>query len=86
MKKRDTTAKLDGALVEEVSQELEPGQTLTGLVREAVGYRIRRSRMQKAAEAYRKAVAADPELASGVVEWEQADLASAPTKRKGRRA
>lgn len=79
MKKRDTTVKLDGALVEEVARELEPGQTLTGFVRDAVGYRVRRSRMKKAAEAYRKAVEADPELAAEMAEWEQADL-SKPTR------
>jgi hypothetical protein len=78
MKKRDTTVKLDGALVEEVAGELEPGETLTGFVRKAVGYRVRRSRMQKAAEAYRKALEADPELASETDEWEQADLNSPP--------
>ena len=76
MKKRDTTVKLDGALVEEVARELEPGQTLTGFVRDAVGYRVRRSRMKKAAEAYRKAVEADPELAAEMAEWEQADLSN----------
>lgn len=74
--------KLDGALVEEVTQELEPGQTLTGFVRDAVGYRVRRSRMKKAAEAYRKAVEADPELAAEMAEWEQADLSN-PTNSGG---
>lgn len=71
--------KLDGALVEEVARELEPGQTLTGFVRDAVGYRVRRSQMKKAAEAYRKAVEADPDLAAEMAEWEQADLSN-PTK------
>ena len=80
MSKKDTTVKLDGALVEEVARELEPGQTLTGFVRDAVGYRIRRSRMKRAAEAYRKAVQADPQLAAELAEWEQAELLKAPTE------
>jgi hypothetical protein len=74
MKKRDTTVKLDGALVEEVARELEKGETLTGFVRNAVSYRLNRSRMKKATEAYRKAMEADPDLAAEMSEWEQADL------------
>jgi hypothetical protein len=58
-----------------VARELEKGETLTGFVRSAVNYRIRRSRMKKAAEAYRKAIEADPGLAAEMAEWEQADLA-----------
>jgi hypothetical protein len=83
MSKRDTTVKLDGALVEEVARELVPGQTLTGFVRDAVGYRIRRSRMRKAAEAYRNAVQADPKLAAEMAEWERADLNVAPKAADG---
>jgi hypothetical protein len=74
MPKRDTTVKLDGTLVEEVARELQPGQTLTGFVREAVGYRVRQARLRKAAELYRDALEADPELAAELAEWEQADL------------
>jgi hypothetical protein len=83
MKKRDTTVKLDGALVEEVSMELEKGETLTGFVRNAVSYRIRRSRMKKAAEAYRKAMETDPGLAAEISEWEQADLAKPQNSETG---
>ncbi|MEX0324946.1 MAG: hypothetical protein AB3N33_02535 [Puniceicoccaceae bacterium] len=78
MKKRDTTVKLDGSLVEEVAGDLEPGETLTGYVRKAVQYRIQRSRMRKAAEAYCQAAEADPELAQELESWEAADLAKAP--------
>jgi hypothetical protein len=83
MKKADTTVKLDGALVEEVARELVPGQTLTGYVREAVDYRIRRSRMKKAAEAYRKALETDPQLAEEMAAWEQIDLHKAPKTTDG---
>lgn len=83
MPKRDTTVKLDGALVEEVVQELQPGQTLTRFVREAVGYRIRQSRMKKAAELFRQAVEADPELGAELSEWESADL-GVPAKQSGK--
>lgn len=76
MKRRDTTVKLDGELVEEVARDLEPGETLTAYVRKAVGSRVRRSRMRKAAEAYQKALEADPELALEMEDWERADLAA----------
>jgi hypothetical protein len=86
MKRGDTTVILDGALVEEVSKELEPGQTLTGFVREAVDYRLRRARMRKAAVAYEHALRKNPALAEEMAAWEQADLASPPRKsrRKGK--
>jgi len=78
MKRGDTTVKLDGMLVEEVAKELEPGQTLTSYVREAVQYRVRQSRMRAAAETYRQALERDPEMAAEMAEWEQADLARDP--------
>ncbi|MGC9451917.1 MAG: hypothetical protein ACP5I4_10775 [Oceanipulchritudo sp.] len=78
MKRADTTVKLDGSLVEEVASDLEPGETLTAYVRKAVQYRVQRSRMRKAAEAYCKAAQADPTLADELETWEQADLAKAP--------
>ena len=81
MKKGDTTVKLDGLLVEEVASDLEPGETLTAYVRKAVQYRVQRSRMRKAAEAYRKAAKADPAIAEELESWEQADLAKAPQKK-----
>ena len=69
MRKRDRTVKLDGALVEEVARELQPGETLTAFVRTAVGYRVQRARMQRAVEAYQRAAAADPELAAELADW-----------------
>ena len=83
MKRKDTTVKLDGLLVEEVAKELEPGETLTAYVRNAVSYRIRRSRMRKAAEAYRTAVESDVELAAEMEEWESANLSCPPRKKAG---
>ena len=78
MKKANTTVKLDGSLVEEVASDLEPGETLTAYVRKAVQYRVQRSRLRKAAEAYCKAAQADPGLASELESWEEADLSKAP--------
>lgn len=85
MKRRDTTVKLDGRLVEEVAKELEPGQTLTGFVRQAVDYRLRRARMRKAAKAYEQALREDPDLAQEMETWERADLSSVPRKAPGKR-
>ena len=85
MKKGDTTVKLDGALVEEVASDLEPGETLTSYVRKAVQYKVRRSRMRKAAELYMAAVEKDPGLADEMQTWEETDLTKAPGKKgKGR--
>lgn len=78
MKKKDTTVKLDGMLVEEVAKELQQGETLTSYVRKAVRYRVRHSRMRRAAEAYQQAVEADPELAKELSSWEESDLVSDP--------
>jgi hypothetical protein len=80
MKRSDTTVKLDGSLVEEVASDLEPGETLTAYVRKAVRYRVRSSRMRKAAEAYRAAMRADPGLVHELEDWERANLAKAPFK------
>ena len=81
-----TTVKLDGMLVEEVAGQLEEGETLTGFVREAIRYRLRRSQMRKAAEAYLAALEKDPQMADEMAAWEAADLASPPASgRKGSR-
>ena len=74
--------KLDGILVEEVAKELEPGQTLTAYVRQAVQYSVRRSRMRKAAEIYAAALAEDPGLGEEMQSWEEADLAKPPKARR----
>lgn len=80
MKKKDTTVKLDGSLVEEVANELERGETLTSYVRKAVRYRVRHSRMRRAAMTYQEATEADPDLANELADWEGANLAGEPGK------
>lgn len=87
MKKRarkDTTVKLDGLLVEEVAGQLNPGETLTGYVRDAVRYRLRQKQMRKAAEVYRTVLESDARLAEEMKTWEEADLAKPPETGDGK--
>jgi hypothetical protein len=78
VKRRNTTVKLDGRLVEEVAGELGPGETLTGYVRKAVRSSLNRARMGRAAEAYEAAIRIDPDLAAEMEEWEGAELGRPP--------
>jgi hypothetical protein len=85
MKYTTTTVKLEAPVVQEIAEVLEPGQTLTAFVREAVTYRARKARLRKAALAYRQVLSHDAAGAGEMAEWEQAHLAADPKRKQSDR-
>jgi hypothetical protein len=83
---RDTTIKLDAAVVCEVADVLPERKTLTAFVREAVIRDIRRRKLRAAATLYREVFELDPGEAASMEEWEAAPLTTEPEKRKLGRA
>ncbi len=78
----ETTVKLDAAVVKEVKESLAPGATLTSYVREVIQKDLKRSKMKASARAYAEFLQMNPEEATEMEGWANADLTLAPRQSK----
>lgn len=77
-----TTLKLEGELLLELEKAKPPSMSLSAYVREILIKDLRRRRLAQAAVFYEEFLAANPEEASRLTEWDGADLASPPKRRR----
>lgn len=77
-----TTIKVDGNLLAELVQAKPPTQSLTAYVREVLEREVRRLKMLAAADAYTEFLRANPDERAWLEEWDRADLAQAPKRRR----
>lgn len=77
-----TTIKVDGALLAELERAKPPRQTLTGYVREVLEREVRRRKMLDAADRYTEFLRANAAEREWLAEWDRADLAQPPKRRR----
>ncbi|MBF0106715.1 MAG: hypothetical protein HQM16_15490 [Deltaproteobacteria bacterium] len=77
-----TTLKLEGVLLKQLYQIKPKGASLSAFVRQLLEQAIQRNKMIEAAQKYRSFLKNNPDEAAWLDEWEDADLSTAPTKRK----
>jgi hypothetical protein len=80
-----TTIKVEGTLLETLEKTKPPKLTLSAYVRTLLERALRQEQMAAAAERYAEFVREAPEESGWLAEWERADLATHPTKKRGRR-
>lgn len=77
-----TTIKIEGELLRGL-EEAKPGSmSLSAYVREVLRKDLRRRMLSRAAASYQEFLAANPEEQSWLREWDEADLASPPRRRR----
>lgn len=74
-----TTVKVDGELLRAIEEIKPPSQSVTSYVRSVLQKAVDSHRLQEAAVAYRVFVEANPEERHWLLEWDSADLMSAPS-------
>jgi hypothetical protein len=77
-----TTIKLEGALLQELEKDKPQSLSLSAYVREVLRRDLMRRRLSRAAASYEEFMAAHPEEKSWLREWDEADLSSAPKRRR----
>ena len=77
-----TTLKLEGELLLELEKAKPPSMSLSAYVREVLVKDLRRRKLARAAVSYEEFLAANPDEASWLKEWDQSDLASPPKQRR----
>jgi hypothetical protein len=77
-----TTIKLEGDLLQELEAAKPPSLSLSAYVREVLKKDLRRRRLTQAAVSYQEYLSASPEEQSWLREWDAADLATAPKRRR----
>lgn len=77
-----TTIKVDGALLAELERAKPPRQTLTGYVREVLEREVRRRKLLDAADRYTEFLRANAAEREWLAEWDRADLAQPPKRRR----
>ncbi len=77
-----TTIKLEGALLSELEKAKPESQSLSAYVREILSRDLRRRRLAQAAVSYEEFLKGNPEEQSWLREWDAADLAGAPKRRR----
>jgi hypothetical protein len=77
-----TTIKLEGELLLELEKAKPESLSLSAYVREVLSRDLRRRKLAQAAASYEKFLAANPEEQSWLREWDEADLAGAPKRRR----
>lgn len=77
-----TTIKVDGELLAELERAKPPSQSLTGYVREVLEREVRRRKMLDAADRYTEFLRANAAERAWLEEWDRADLAQPPKRRR----
>jgi len=77
-----TTIKLEGELLRELEKAKPESLSLSAYVREVLSKDLRRRKLSQAAASYEEFLAANPEEQSWLREWDQADLAGSPRRRR----
>ncbi len=77
-----TTLKLEGELLLELEKAKPPSMSLSAYVRDVLIRDLRRRKLAQAAVSYEEFIEANPEEASWLKEWDDADLASPPKRRR----
>jgi hypothetical protein len=77
-----TTIKLEGELLQELEEAKPESLSLSAYVREVLRKDLQRRRLAQAAVSYEDFLAANPEEQSWLREWDQANLASCPRRRR----
>lgn len=77
-----TTIKVDGKLLADLERAKAPRQSVTGYVREVLEREVRRRKMLAAADAYTEFLRANADERAWLDEWDRADLAQAPKRRR----
>jgi predicted CopG family antitoxin len=80
-----TTIKIEGELLQELEHVKPESVSLSAYVREILRTDLRRRNLSQAAVSYQEFLSANPEEQSWLREWDEADLASAPKAKRGRR-
>ncbi len=79
---RATTVKVDGELLKELERAKPAQQTLSGYVRSILEREMRRLKLAEAAEQYVELLRDTPEERTWLDEWDAADLATTPERRR----
>ncbi len=77
-----TTIKLEGELLLELERSKPESLSLSAYVREVLTKNLRRQKLAQAAASYEAFIEAHPEERSWLREWDGADLASLPKRRR----
>lgn len=77
-----TTIKIEGELLRELEKSKPEYLSLSAYVREVLTKDLRRRQLAEAAASYEVFMAANPEEKSWLREWDGADLASPPKRRR----
>ncbi len=77
-----TTIKIEGELLLELEKAKPESLSLPAFVREVLSRDLRTRKLAQAAVSYEEFLAANPEEQSWLREWDEADLASTPRRRR----
>ncbi len=77
-----TTIKLDGELLLELEKAKPESLSLSAYVRDVLSRDLRRRKLAQAAASYEEFLVAHPEEQSWLREWDEAELASPPKRRR----
>jgi predicted transcriptional regulator len=77
-----TTIKVEGQLLAELERAKPSSQSLTTYVRSALRQHVRRQQMMAAADRYTAFLRQHPEERASLDEWDRADLARPPKRRR----
>jgi hypothetical protein len=77
-----TTIKLEGELLLELEKAKPETMSLSAYVRAVLSKDLRRRKLAQAAASYEEFLTADPEEQSWLREWDEADLAGPPKRRR----
>ena len=77
-----TTIKIDGKLLDELEEAKPESLSLSAYVREVLRKDLMRRRLSQAAVSYQEFIKRHPEEASWLKEWDEAELASVPRRRR----
>jgi hypothetical protein len=80
-----TTVKVEGELLRELERSKPPRLTLSGYVRSILEREMRRRKLAEAADRYVGLLRDAPDERGWLDEWDAADLASAPVRKRKRK-
>jgi hypothetical protein len=79
---RATTVKVEGELLKELERIKPARQSLAAYVRTVLEREIQRQKMAEAGQRYADFVRESPEESAWLEEWDRADLAAPPVRRR----
>lgn len=77
-----TTVKIEGELLQALEKAKPQSVSLSAYIRELLRKDLKRRRLARAAASYQEFLAANPDEQSWLREWDEADLASPPRRRR----